>query len=152
MCCAPKLADTGAPQRPCSLIFGLREEGGSSRTNLQGLQGCPWTWAIASLHKRSRLHPGKAWPSPSLLMTEVLADHCTFTSTNPRGAVGFGSEDYWGENSYQLGVIVVHLLLLFSCLSKNHRELWPGLWLIPKVLTILCSTVCNHLHFGVITF
>lgn len=102
--------------------------------------------------QRTRLHPGKAWPSPSLPMTDILADHCTFTSTNPRGAVGFGSEDYWGESSYQLGVTVVHLLLLFSCLSKNHRELWPGLWLIPKVLTILCSTVCNHLQFGVITF
>ena len=100
-----------------------------------------------------RLLPGKPWLSPSLLMTDILADCCTLKSANPRRAIGFGLEDYRGESSYQMGVTVVYLLLLFSCLSKKHSELWPGLsLLIPKVLTILCSTVCNHLHFGVITF
>lgn len=50
------------------------------------------------------------------------------------------------------GVAVELLLLLFSCLDKSHSELWPGLGLrICKVLTILCSSVCSHLHFGIIT-
>lgn len=104
MCCGAERADAGAPRRPCPLTCGLCGEGGSSRADLRGLQGRPWTWAVASLHKPSRLRPGKAWLSPSLLMTDILADCCTLTSTNPRGAVGFGPEDYRGENSSQKGL------------------------------------------------
>lgn len=98
--------------------------------------------------------PGKSWLSPWLPMTEVLADCCRFTSSNPRQTIGSGLEDYQGANSDQMGLqwSICYCLLLFSCLNKTHSELWPGLrLLICKALTILCSSVCNHLHFGIIT-
>lgn len=130
MHCGPGLVDAGAPRRPCPLTLGWCGEGGSRGTHLQGLQGSPWTGAVASRHRATLLRLGKAWLSPSLLTTDILADCCTLTSTNPRGAVGFGLEDYRGESSYQMVVTAVHLLPLFSCLSKKESELWPGLWLL----------------------
>lgn len=117
MCLCPEPEDSGALQRPFPLTFDLLLEAGSSHTDLRGLQGPLRTGAVALLPKPTNPHLGKALLSPSFLMTGILADCCTFMSTNPRGAVGFGLEDYRGENCCQVSITVVHLLLL-SCLKR----------------------------------
>lgn len=93
MCCWPELGDMVALQRPSCPTFILHVGDSTGHTNLQELQGCPWMWAVALLHKATSLCLGNACFSPLFLMTHILADCCTLSTTNPTSAIGFGLED-----------------------------------------------------------